>query len=226
MELVLAIDLKGGLVVHGASGKREEYRPLDWGLSPSAEPFAFVGSIRPRHLYIADLDRIAGTGDHDEVTGRLAGLLDKCLVDRGCRFPEDRHPCPVVMNVIGTETAGPDLAGYQGGFLSVDVRSGRTVPAGEAPEEVLRRAEGLAFDGCILLDISAVGTSRGLNPERLEDIRAAYSGYLLYGGGVSSPRDLDLLDDEGFDGAIIATALHRGAVPAEAIRRGFHARYH
>ena len=32
--------------------------------------------------------------------------------------------------------------------------------------------------------------------------------------------DLQLLSDAGFDGAIIATALHHGAVPLAWIRRG------
>ena len=38
MELVLAMDLRRNMVVHGKSGMRATYKPLDWGLSPTAEP--------------------------------------------------------------------------------------------------------------------------------------------------------------------------------------------
>ncbi len=50
--------------------------------------------------------------------------------------------------------------------------------------------------------------------------RSAYDGKLLYGGGVASVADLELIRDAGYDGAIVATALHKGAIPVEWIRRG------
>ena len=46
------------------------------------------------------------------------------------------------------------------------------------------------------------------------------TGSLLYGGGVATTGDLEIISDSGFDGAIISTALHRGIVPIEWIRRG------
>ncbi|HPY59659.1 MAG TPA: HisA/HisF-related TIM barrel protein, partial [Methanospirillum sp.] len=76
------------------------------------------------------------------------------------------------------------------------------------------------FETIILLDIGGVGTGQGLNKERLIVFRSAYAGPLLWGGGVSSEADLVLLDNAGFDGAIIATAVHNGNIPVEYIRRG------
>ena len=58
MELVLALDLRLNTVVHGKSGMRATYKPLDWGLSPTVEPVGFVQAVKPKYLYIADLDRI------------------------------------------------------------------------------------------------------------------------------------------------------------------------
>jgi len=46
MELVLAMDLRRNLVVHGKSGLRATYKPLDWGLSPTAEPVGLRTSDR------------------------------------------------------------------------------------------------------------------------------------------------------------------------------------
>ncbi len=52
MELVLALDLRQNTVVHGKSGMRATYKPLDWGLSPTVEPVGFVEAIKPKYLYI------------------------------------------------------------------------------------------------------------------------------------------------------------------------------
>ena len=71
MELVLALDLRRNMVVHGKSGLRETYKPLDWGISPTAEPVGFIQAIAPKYIYIADLDRIEGTGSHDAIIRNL-----------------------------------------------------------------------------------------------------------------------------------------------------------
>ena len=89
MKLVLAMDLKNNLVVHGKSGHRESYKPLDWGCSPTAEPSGFIEAIRPKYIYIADLDRIEGTGSHDYIVRECARNVATCYVDRGCTCPDD-----------------------------------------------------------------------------------------------------------------------------------------
>ena len=73
MELILAMDLRHNLVVHGKSGQRASYKPLDWGCSPTAEPVGFVKAIASRNIYIADLDRIEGTGSHTGLSGTVPG---------------------------------------------------------------------------------------------------------------------------------------------------------
>jgi len=220
MELVLAMDLKNNLVVHGKSGQRDSYKPLDWGCSPTAEPVGFVKAIRPRSIYIADLDRITGAGSHDTIIRQCASHVGRCYIDRGCRGPDDLLDGYHITNITGTETGGSDLSRYSGGFLSLDVKDGRVIPTGRDPADVLRQANGWKFDGCILLNISAVGTETGINRAALEKMRAVYHRKLFYGGGVATVADLEMLRDAGFDGAIIATALHHGTVPLDWIRRG------
>ncbi|WP_325412264.1 HisA/HisF-related TIM barrel protein [Methanoregula sp.] len=220
MELVLALDLRRNTVVHGKSGMRATYKPLDWGLSPTAEPVGFVTAIGPRFLYIADLDRIEGTGNHDSLVRECAGLVECCYVDRGVKTPSDLIAGPGIKNVIGTETSIADLSRYHGGYLSVDVVNGKVIPGGDPPETVLRAARAWDFEGCIILNLGFVGTEKGIGTGPLAAWRAAYPGRLLYGGGVANTSDLDMIHAAGFDGAIIATALHKGTIPAEAIRRG------
>ena len=222
MELVLALDLRRNTVVHGKSGQRATYKPLDWGLSPTAEPVGFVKAVGPKFLYIADLDRIEGTGNHDSLVRECAGLVECCYVDRGIKTPTDLIAGPHLKNVIGTETSLAKLSQYHGGYLSVDVVNGRVIPTGDSPETVLQAARAWDFEGCIILNLGFVGTENGIGAGTgpLPAWRAAYPGRLLYGGGVANTSDLDTIKDAGFDGAIIATALHKGAIPADAIRRG------
>ncbi|MDD5418584.1 MAG: HisA/HisF-related TIM barrel protein [Methanomicrobiaceae archaeon] len=223
MDVILALDLMGGRVVHGRKGERESYRPLTWGIAPSAEPAPYVSFLKPRFLYIADLDRIRGGTPQDEAVLQCAVQVERCFLDRGCRSPGDCIEMEGVVNVIGTETGArtlADLHAYTGGYLSVDVRDGRVIPWGAKPGAVLKYVDGMAFEGCILLNIDAVGTEQGLVREDLLELRSAYSGRLLYGGGVAGMEDLHLLADAGMDGAIIATAVHRNAIPLEMVRRG------
>jgi phosphoribosylformimino-5-aminoimidazole carboxamide ribotide isomerase len=220
MELVLAMDLKGGRVVHGKSGQRETYKPLDWGCSPTAEPIGFVKAIAPKYIYIADLDRIERTGSHDHVVAECARLVSACYIDRGCRSPDEFLSDYHTTNIVGTETGGEDLSPYRGGFLSLDLKGDRVIPSGRNPMEMLRQANGWKFHGCIILNIGAVGTETGLNQKMLESLRSAYHRKLFWGGGVATADDLHMLSEAGFDGAIIATALHHKKIPLAWIRRG------
>jgi len=220
MDLILAADLKSGSIVHGKSGRRTEYSPIQTPLASTAEPVQYLQDIRPRYLYIADLDRITGSGSHDSLIPILAGLVETLFLDRGCKTPNDMLDCPRVMNIIGTETAGSDLSAYSGGYLSVDMKDGVVIPQGTDPMRILAAARDCLFEGCTLLDIGGVGTRCGLDAIFLNQCRAMYPGRLLWGGGVSGMEDLILLDKSGYDGVIIATALHTGAVPLDLIRSG------
>lgn len=220
MDLILAIDLLGGLVVHGAGGKRAEYRPLTWGIASTADPFGFVSAIGPRFCYIADLDRIERTGNHDREIAAIARMVERCYVDGGVRSPADLLQSEEVVSVVGTETAGNDLSGYPAGYLSIDIRDSRVIPSGADPISFLGRHGAWHFDGIIMLNLGSVGTARGVGEPWVEEARNTYPGPLIYGGGVASAEDLSRLRDIGYDGAIVSTAVHRGKIPLEWIREG------
>ncbi|MDD1716530.1 MAG: nickel transporter [Methanolinea sp.] len=220
MDLVLAMDLRSGMVVHGMRGMRSTYRPLTWGLSPSADPREYLLCLSPRFLYIADLDRISGRGSHEREIRICSSLVERCYVDRGCRTPEDYLDGAGITNIAATETSQAPLSQYHGGFLSIDVKDGVVIPSGEDPGLVMKEACSWDFEGCILLNIGAVGTGEGIREENLSALRETYDRTLFYGGGVGSTTDLDRLSNLGFDGAIVATGVHRGRIPLDALRRG------
>jgi phosphoribosylformimino-5-aminoimidazole carboxamide ribotide isomerase len=220
MNVILAMDLMNGVVVHGQKGERESYRPLDWGLSPTTDPEGYVRCLRPRYLYIADLDRIQGKGAHDAAIQACAAQVERTYLDRGCRAPSDCLSQPGIIDVVGTETAGKDLSSYHGGYLSLDMRGEQVIPGGVDPVRMLARLGSLDFEGAIMLNIGAVGTSVLPSERRLRAWRDAWDGSLLYGGGISDVRDLELLRDIGYQGSIIATALHRGQIPLLLVQEG------
>jgi phosphoribosylformimino-5-aminoimidazole carboxamide ribotide isomerase len=96
----------------------------------------------------------------------------------------------------------------------------RVLPNGEHPREILAKARDWNFEGAIILNIGAVGTGSGINIPLLSGLKEVLGKPLLYGGGVATPGDLDTLDSLGFDGAIVATAVHRGSIPLSDLRRG------
>jgi phosphoribosylformimino-5-aminoimidazole carboxamide ribotide isomerase len=220
MDLVLAVDLRKGEVVHGKAGNRDNYHPLDWGQPQSTEPVRFVSALRPKFLYIADLDRIEGKGSHDAAVRSCATLVQRCYVDRGIRTPNDYLAGKNIVNVVGTETCGDDLSRYKGGVLSIDIKRGKVVPSGRRPVEVLVEADRLGFEGALVLNLGAVGTQRGVNPKELRPLRSAYSGNLMYGGGVATIDDLQVLSAIGFDSAIVATSVHKGIIPLSWVQKG------
>ncbi|MBP1929688.1 phosphoribosylformimino-5-aminoimidazole carboxamide ribotide isomerase [Methanolinea mesophila] len=215
------MDLLGGLVVQGKSGNRSSYTPLTWGLAPSADPPRYLEFMRPKYLYIADLDSIEGRIFDAALIRSCVSGVERCYLDRGVRSTRDLVDIQNVINVVGTETAGADLAVYRDHFLSIDIRNSNVIPGGGDPGDLLRNAADQGFRGCILLMISSVGTGTGVEDRNMLDhYRSLFPGTLLYGGGVRAPQDLQRLKDAGFDGAIVATAVHKGAIPLEWLRRG------
>ena len=87
--VIPALDLKGDAVVHAKSGNRADYRPIESPYGAADDPFAIARGLLSHtaspSLYIADLDAIAGVGNHFElVRGLSYALPDTALwIDAG-----------------------------------------------------------------------------------------------------------------------------------------------
>jgi len=248
VRIIPVIDLRAGRAVRGRSGERERYGPVESALTgrpardlsdPTALLSAYRAALRPDTVYVADLDRIMGRGDHVTV---LDDLLDtapevRFVWDGGLSDAESIARVPLderVVPVIGTETLRSiddlrplhDACGRA--ILSLDLHAGGVVGrsalvASEREEEILRRARVSGFGAVILLLLDRVGTSRGLPRDRLTRLRRAAPELELWvGGGIASIDDLIHLRGAGFSGALLATALHDGLIaPADLERCGF-----
>jgi HisA/HisF family protein len=212
MRVVPVIDLKDGTAVHAVRGERERYRPL-------GDPLALARGFGRDELYVADLDAIAGGGMQTEIIASLAGTA-RVMVDAGVSEPTRAQALldlGVHRVVVGTETlADADaLDRLPETVLSVDLRDGRTLsqdprlaglPALDALALLPRPRE------VIVLDLARVGTGAGPDVGLIADIHAAFPDLeLLAGGGVRDAEDMRALAAAGAAGALVATALHRGA---------------
>jgi phosphoribosylformimino-5-aminoimidazole carboxamide ribotide isomerase len=217
MRVIPVIDLKGGAAVHAVRGERERYRPL-------GDPLAVARAFGAGELYVADLDAIAGAGDHRSVIAALAREA-RVMVDAGVSEP---GPARALLDlgahrvVAGTETlTGPldrMLAEVPELVLSVDLRDGRLLSpdpqlAGLPALDAMARLHGPELRTAIVLDLARVGSGEGPDVGPIAAIHAAHPELeLLAGGGVRDENDLRALEAAGAAGALVGTALHRGVI--------------
>jgi len=240
MDVIPVLDLMGGQVVQGLRGERQHYRAVRSGLVAGSDPPAIARALCREcggaTLYIADLDAIAGTGDHLGVIRELRERLgSEPWVDAGASDAEAAArllEAGAARVIVGTETL-PDLGALRAIrdalpadqlLVSIDVGAHGVLSrcpalAGLPP---LAALELLADEGAtevILLALLQVGTGAGPDLETLRAARAAFPHVrLIAGGGVRTRDDLWALAEAGADGVLLATALHRGWITAADIR--------
>ena len=204
MRVIPVIDLKGGVAVHAVRGERERYRPVRSRIAAGSDPVELTRAVRDGfgldEVYVADLDAIAGGAGNREVVAAVAAEA-RAMVDAGTSSAGavarvlDLGAARVI---VGTESL-PGVEAFRALraalpdaplVVSLDLRAGRVL----SPDAALAGA----------------GAADAL--ARLPDVD------LLAGGGVRDASDLRALADAGAAGALVATALHGGAIAAGEVR--------
>jgi HisA/HisF family protein len=238
MRVIPVIDLKSGAAVHAVRGQRERYRPLRSGLAAGSDPLqvarAFRGELGLDELYVADLDAIAGGPPQRDALAALA-CEARVLVDAGVTDGAGVQPLlelGAARVVIGTETlADPAALGALQAelpdaplALSLDLR-GERVLSRDADLGRLGAAEALALlvgsgvSEVIVLDLARVGSGAGPDVTLVRELCVRFPEVeLLAGGGVRDLADLRALAEAGAAGALVATALHQGAIGPGELR--------
>jgi phosphoribosylformimino-5-aminoimidazole carboxamide ribotide isomerase len=224
MEVVPVIDLKDGEVVRAIGGRRDEYRPIETPLSPSSKPSHIVAGLLRlfpfRRLYVADLDSIERAGDHASTLAELADAWPELelWVDNGVSEAEDAHAwlaqCPGSL-VMGSESQNStdlvmSLRANPRVVLSLDFRNDTF----QGPQSILVDAD-LWPSRVIVMTLAKVGSGAGPDLSRIQDIARQGAGRQVYAaGGIRDARDLRSAARAGATGALVATALHAGALTA------------
>jgi phosphoribosylformimino-5-aminoimidazole carboxamide ribotide isomerase len=232
MRVIPVIDLKSGAAVHAVRGERERYRPLRSTIVAGSDPVRVARAVRRSfgldELYVADLDAIAGGPPHREVVAALArvarpmvdaGTTETGAVRRLLELGAERI-------VVGTETLA-DRAALERLrqqlpdaplVLSLDLRAGRVVsPDAELARlgatEALAQLTHSGVREVIVLDLARVGSGAGPDVALVRELSTRFPELgLLAGGGVRDVTDLRALAEAGAAGALVATALHGGAI--------------
>jgi phosphoribosylformimino-5-aminoimidazole carboxamide ribotide isomerase len=238
VRVIPVIDLIRGVAVHAVRGERERYRPLRSRIADGSDPVRLARAVRALfgldELYVADLDAIAGGPGSPDIVAALA-REGRAMVDAGAaaatavaRLLE----LGVARVVIGTETlAGPEAFRRLRTelpdaplVLSLDLRAGRVLSpdpalAGIGAVEALARLADAGVREAIVLDLARVGSGEGPDVALLGVLHARFPELeLLAGGGVRHAGDLRALAGAGAAGALVATALHGGAIGADELR--------
>ncbi|HZB78109.1 MAG TPA: HisA/HisF-related TIM barrel protein [Solirubrobacteraceae bacterium] len=244
MRVIPVIDLKSGAAVHAVRGERERYRPLRSEIVAGSDPIRAARALRRAlgldELYVADLDAIAGGPADRELLAALAREA-RVMVDAGVteaavvRLLLEGGAARVV---IATETLANQAALERLRaelpdaplVLSLDLRAGCVVsPDPEltrlGPAEALARLGRTGVREVIVLDLSRVGSGGGPDVGLVHELCARFPELeVLAGGGVRDVADLRALAEAGAAGALVATALHSGAIGPDQLRAlGEHA---
>jgi phosphoribosylformimino-5-aminoimidazole carboxamide ribotide isomerase len=222
VQIVPVIDLKGTLVVHARQGERGSYAAIATPLSRSAEPAAVLAgllSVAPfRAVYVADLDAIMSGSDPSPLIESLADRFPmlEFWVDAGIASPAAaegllRHER--LNLVIGSESQDDHrlldaFRDHPRALLSLDFRGDEFI----GPADLIHRPERWP-PRVIVMTLARVGSGAGPDFDRLVRIVKQAPGRKVFAaGGVRNEHDLAALVNSGVAGALVATAIHQGAI--------------
>jgi len=234
MEIIPAIDLKGGKVVRLVQG--DPARETRYGDDPAAVAAEWARRGAPR-LHLVDLDgALQGTpANQTALAAILRTIRIPAEVGGGLRDLDavrailDLGAAVAVLGTAAIRDTGfleaacaafPDRVA-----LGLDARGGMLAVSGWAEAtrvratDLARRASELPLHSVIYTDIRRDGMLEGPNLSELGAVAAATRVPVTASGGISSTEDLRALlalEPAGVTGAIIGKALYDGRLTLEA----------
>ncbi len=224
MNIIPVIDLKDGKVVHAHMGNRKQYQPVNSMLCQSSDIFDVICSFLTlypfKHFYIADLNALSGFGEHNSLINKVLRLFNKIhfWVDAGLKSPIDFFHQENYTPVIGSESCKEQhvdlLKTTKKNFvLSLDFSINK--PIGP---KILFENPKYWPKTIIIMALGRVGTNNGPAITQLQHYRNNNPNkFFIAAGGIRNSADLSALTKMGIHSALVATALHSGAITAQDI---------
>ena len=227
MLVIPAVDIQGGRAVRLYEG------------DPSRETVYYENPVEAalhwqkqgaRMLHLVDLDAATGRGENRAVLREVAGAITIPFeVGGGVRSVEAAREILTLgasRVVVGTAAvkAPQVLEQLLGEFgpervvVSLDARGLEVVISGWTERTALRvqdlslRMWEMGIRTLIYTDVRRDGTLAGLDLEVVREVRAAWPGFLIAGGGIASEADILGLENLGVEGAIVGKALYEGRI--------------
>ncbi len=225
MKVYFVMDLMNGICVAAERGERSKYKPITEKslIVRSSNPINVVNKVKPRYLYVADLDRIMGRGDNLDLIKSLTEFVDELIAD--CGFRSEKELVDLNFKpVIATETFDITKLSLikENCYVSLDFK-GEFLDSSRKFRDWRKAVEFIndinIVEGLIVLAIHSVGTKKP-DFKLVEDVITISEKPVLLGGGIGCIDDLEKAKEIGCNGVLIATAVHTKSIPIDIVRRG------
>jgi phosphoribosylformimino-5-aminoimidazole carboxamide ribotide isomerase len=234
MEIIPAIDLRGGRVVRLTQG--DPARETGYSDDPAAVARGWEGQ-GARRLHLVDLDGAwAGSlANHEALRRIFRAITVPAQLGGGLRSLDAIRAAldlGAAVAIVGTAAIREPgfleaaCAAFPGQVaLALDARGGMLVASGWTEQTAARapdfagRTRDLPLAAIIYTQVQRDGMLRGPDLEGLSAVASATPVPVIASGGVSSVRDIQALKSlapRGVAGAIIGKALYEGRLTLEA----------
>jgi phosphoribosylformimino-5-aminoimidazole carboxamide ribotide isomerase len=185
-----------------------------------------IETIKPKEVYIADLNRLMSTGNNRPILKdlRTRNRDLRIMLDYGVKGMEDlKEAVDAEMAVLGTETISIELLEEASKsssdiIVSVDLFNGEVLTSDTRmkidPLRLIKELNKFPVRDVIVLELNRVGTKSGIDFEFLARAVELSKHEILCGGGVRNCEDVHKMAAIGVKGALVATAVHDGAIPS------------
>lgn len=223
MKIIPVIDLKDGVVVHARQGLREHYQPINTQLCQSSDIYdvikAFLRVYDFDTIYIADLNAITHQGNNELLLTEVLASFPHILfwVDSG--YQSIRMQPGNYLPVLGSECYSDEtvleLKTFNNRFiLSLDYSI-----SGALGAKSLFSDQSLWPDTIIIMTLNQIGSHQGPDLDKLNGFCRQYPHkFFIAAGGIRNTADLQALKQVGVKQALIASALHSGAITRQDIK--------
>ena len=216
MELIPAIDLLDNIVVKAFLGERKKYKPINTKLANSSRLENVITGLLKEYkfkiIYIADLNAIMGNKNNFRIIKKVIKKFPKIdfWVDYGVKNFLDfkKYHDNRFKTIIGSETLKntDELKKIykhkkKEFILSLDFKNNFFL----GPKNLIKNNK-LWPKKTIFMILDSVGSKKRPQLVKLFNLDKKKDYYLA--GGISNNKDIKFLEEKGFKGAILSTAIH------------------
>jgi phosphoribosylformimino-5-aminoimidazole carboxamide ribotide isomerase len=237
MQLIPAIDLRGGKTVRMHQGDPTQERTYDGDPVERAKTFVAQGA---KQLHVIDLDGAFGSGENDAAIARICRAVDVPVQTGGgirtaeqARARFDAGASYVILGTLLVEderVARNIIATFPGKvFAGIDARGSTVAVRGwmeSTPvdrDALVERVSRWGIERVVFTEIKRDGTGSGYDVDALRQVAAVAPLRITASGGAKTIDDLLALKrgaPENVDAAVIGSALYENTIDlADAIKR-------
>ncbi len=225
MFIIPVIDILDGNVVHAKYGERDSYLPITSVLTDQCSLHSvltvFFKLFPFKIIYIADLNAIQNNGNNTQLILNIAKKYPDCnfWLDSGVAYI-NQIAANNIDNII--PVAGSEYKISKNDFLELSNNFSNLVlsldfnESGLIENNYLLDEPEIWPENIIIMMLHRVGSNSGVDMDCLNNILSLTQNRNIYiAGGIRNKEDLEQLQATGIKGALVASALHNGAITRE-----------